>query len=86
MYYTPIAICEYIHRCDCCGRKNLKSTVLCQDDAGDMFNFGSTCATKHTGCDVANIRLETLTKVNHDKERNLPMGLVRRLDCGVGFD
>jgi len=37
-----------VHICDCCGKSNLKSTVLVDVD-GVLFHYGSTCATKHTG-------------------------------------
>ena len=36
--------------CDCCGRSNLKSTVVLRDlESGDFVFFGVTCAAKAQG-------------------------------------
>lgn len=33
--------------CDCCGKTNLKSTVIV-DMNGEILHYGSVCATRHT--------------------------------------
>lgn len=49
MGYTAICTDDSITTCDCCGRTNLKATVLMQSDLGDLVHFGRTCAARNTG-------------------------------------
>lgn len=39
---------DAVHTCDCCGKSNLKSTVVVEVN-GEILNYGSVCATRHTG-------------------------------------
>ena len=47
--YTAIATDDSVNTCDCCGKSNLKSTVVMLSSDGDIFHYGSTCATRNTG-------------------------------------
>jgi hypothetical protein len=49
MGYTAICTDDSITTCDCCGRTNLKATVLMQSDLGELVHFGRTCAARNTG-------------------------------------
>lgn len=49
MGYTAICTDDSITTCDCCGRVNLKATVLMQSDLGELVHFGRTCAARNTG-------------------------------------
>lgn len=48
MAFIIHGIDDSVHTCDCCGRSNLKNTVIVEDEAGEKFNYGSVCATRHT--------------------------------------
>jgi hypothetical protein len=39
---------DSVNTCDCCGRSNLKFTVLVELDNGELANYGSTCASRNT--------------------------------------
>jgi hypothetical protein len=47
--YKAIATDDSVNTCDCCGKSNLKHTVVMERDDGELFHFGSVCATKHSG-------------------------------------
>lgn len=49
MTFTAILIDDSITTCECCGRANLKATVLMQSDLGELVHFGRTCAARNTG-------------------------------------
>lgn len=45
--------------CDCCGKKNLRSTVAIRDlETGDDLFFGATCAARALMMQVADVRRE----------------------------
>ena len=47
---TALHIDDTVTTCDCCGRQNLKATVLMRnDETGAEFFFGRTCAARNTG-------------------------------------
>lgn len=46
---------DTVTTCDCCGKSNLKHTVIVDVD-GEVFNYGSTCATRHTGLKPGQIK------------------------------
>lgn len=46
---------DSVHSCDCCGKTNLKSTVLVMVD-GVLKNYGSVCATRNTGLSESHIK------------------------------
>ena len=47
--FTAICIDDSVNTCECCGRTNLKATVLMQSDLGEVVHFGRTCAARNTG-------------------------------------
>ena len=49
MGYTAICTDDSITTCDCCGRKDLKATVLMQSDLGELVHFGQICAARNSG-------------------------------------
>lgn len=59
---------DSITTCDCCGKSNLKHTVIIELDDGEIVHYGSVCATRNTGkaSKVINseIRAELARKVN----------------------
>ena len=40
---------DAVNACDCCGRANLKFTVVIELDDGDIVHYGQVCATRNTG-------------------------------------
>lgn len=48
---TFIALCldDSVTTCDCCGRTDLKATVLMQSDLGELVHFGQVCAARNSG-------------------------------------
>ena len=38
---------DAVNTCDCCGKTNLKATVIVEVD-GEVLHYGSVCATRHT--------------------------------------
>lgn len=40
---------DSVTTCDCCGRTNLKATVLMQLDCGGLAHFGQVCAARNSG-------------------------------------
>lgn len=49
MTYTAICTDDSITTCECCGRTNLKATVLMQSDLGELVHFGRICAARNSG-------------------------------------
>jgi hypothetical protein len=50
---------DTVTSCDCCGRQNLKATVLMRNsDTGAEFYFGRTCAARNSGKDQRQIKKE----------------------------
>ncbi len=47
--YTALHLDDSVTTCDCCGRTNLKATVLMRSDLGELFYFGRTCAARNSG-------------------------------------
>lgn len=47
--FTAICTDDSVTTCDCCGRTNLKATVLMQSDLGELVHFGRTCAARNSG-------------------------------------
>lgn len=46
---------DSVTSCECCGKSNLKSTVIVDVD-GEIMHYGSTCATRHTGVSSGGIK------------------------------
>ncbi len=40
---------DSVNTCDCCGKTDLKFTVIIELDSGDIAHYGSTCASRNTG-------------------------------------
>ena len=49
MTFTAICLDDSVITCDCCGRKDLKATVLMQSDLGELVHFGQVCAARNSG-------------------------------------
>lgn len=49
MSFTALFLEDSVTTCDCCGRTNLKATVLMRSDLGDLVHFGQTCAARNSG-------------------------------------
>lgn len=49
MTFAAICLDDSVTTCDCCGRANLKATVLMQSDLGELVHFGRTCAARNSG-------------------------------------
>ena len=56
--YKTLAIVDDVNTCDCCGKSDLKSTVAMEREDGEILHFGSVCATRHSGRDIAVIKNE----------------------------
>lgn len=44
---TILGTNDAVNSCDCCGKANLKSTVIIDID-GEIFHYGSVCASRNT--------------------------------------
>lgn len=40
---------DAVTTCDCCGKVNLKFTVIIELDDGDIAHYGQVCAARNTG-------------------------------------
>lgn len=70
----PIAICDSVTTCDCCGRTGLKKTVVLRDDNGAIRYHGTGCAAKaiygYSDAAINNrIRKEALTNQSYEEQR-----------------
>tara|TARA_Y100000590_G_scaffold80915_1_gene89864 strand:- start:251 stop:607 length:357 start_codon:yes stop_codon:yes gene_type:complete len=43
-----LGISDEVSICHCCGKKNLKRTVALEHDSGEVFYYGTTCASYAT--------------------------------------
>ena len=68
MNLKPIAITNDVTTCECCGRANLKSTVVMIDDEGNTSYYGSDCAEKVTGKHAAKIVSAARANMNKQAE------------------
>jgi hypothetical protein len=59
-----IGMSDDVNTCDCCGKTDLKRTVVLQDnETGETFHYGTTCATKRSnGCINAEERKNKIKK------------------------
>ena len=55
-----------VNTCDCCGKTNLKATVIVEVD-GEVLHYGSVCATRHTGLNSKEIKVAIQTEVDGRK-------------------
>lgn len=49
MSFTALCLDDSVNTCDCCGRKDLKATVLMQSELGELVHFGQVCAARNSG-------------------------------------
>jgi hypothetical protein len=47
--FTALHLDDSVTTCECCGRTNLKATVLMRSDLGELVHFGRTCASRNSG-------------------------------------
>lgn len=47
--YTFEAKTDEVTTCECCGKQNLKGTVVLKDQEGEFKFFGTTCAARALG-------------------------------------
>ena len=74
MALKPIAISDTVTTCDCCGRTNLKKTIVLKDDNGAIRYHGTGCAAKaihgYSDASVNNrIRKEALAAQTLEQQR-----------------
>ena len=53
---------DSITTCDCCGKSNLKLTVIIELDCGQIVHYGTTCAARNTGKSSKQINSEIRTE------------------------
>ncbi len=49
---------DSVTTCDCCGKSNLKSTVIMELDSGEIVHYGRVCARRNTGKEQKTITSE----------------------------
>ena len=54
-----IGTTEAVTTCDCCGKTDLKLTVIMLLETGQRVNYGTTCAGRNTGKSKREIRDES---------------------------
>lgn len=64
MNYEAIGTTDENTTCDCCGKVNLKITVVLRDDEGDFHYFGSSCAARATGWKTAYLNRQVIAADN----------------------
>lgn len=53
--------------CDCCGKMNLKLTVILEDnETGETVRYGVNCAAKAMGRDAKYVKNELVKVRNHE--------------------
>ena len=55
--YKILGLTDEVTTCECCGKQNLKHTVVL-DNGENMVHFGSSCAAKKLGQKQGAIELE----------------------------
>ena len=58
MTLRAIGTDDSVNTCDCCGKKNLKYTVVMVSTDGETLHYGSTCAARNSGKAPKQIRAE----------------------------
>ena len=67
---TALHIDDTVTTCDCCGRQNLKATVLMRNsDTGAEFFFGRTCAARNSSKTHKQIRQEIFNEQARKEQR-----------------
>ena len=79
--YKVIGISKDIQKCDCCGKEDIKKTVVMENmNDGTINYFGTTCATKINGFSYTKLnkvkfvldsnQLELVIRINRIKRNN----------------
>ena len=63
-----LGIEESVTTCDCCGKSNLKHTIVIELDDGDIVHYGSVCAVRNTGKARAVINTEIKAETKRVRE------------------
>ena len=59
---------DSVNECDCCGKSNLKMTVVVEVN-GEVMHYGCVCATRHTGLKSGEIK----KAIASEKERKVKL-------------
>lgn len=59
---------DSVNECDCCGKSNLKMTVVVEVN-GEVMHYGCVCATRHTGLKSGEIK----NAIASEKERKVKL-------------
>lgn len=92
MTFTALCLDDSVTTCDCCGRTDLKATVLMQSDLGELVHFGQVCAARNSG----KTRKQITTEIRAERDaafgrasnrlmdlRRAGTKLTREIICGV---
>ena len=67
--YQFIGTTDEVTSCDCCGRDNLKMTIVLQEkDGGEFTFFGSQCGAKALGWTVKDVN-KTAKNAKHERHQ-----------------
>lgn len=73
MFYQTLAeqvgVTDEITTCSCCGKENLKRTVVFKTNDGDFAYLGTTCATKATSKDIKPTKVNAQGQTEADQEK-----------------
>lgn len=70
--YAAVGTTDENTTCDCCGKSNLKMTVVLKDDEGNFHFFGRSCASRATGWKAAYLERRVIEANNkRDRAREL---------------
>jgi hypothetical protein len=71
--YRIVGISDEVITCECCGRDNLKKTIVVMDLEGNERYFGSNCASKYlkVKSKEVNERVRELEVAKKQKEKEL---------------
>ena len=53
---TNLGTTEEVTQCDCCGKANLKKTVVFESEYGEILYYGVVCASKVVGDTIDKIK------------------------------
>lgn len=64
---------DTVTTCDCCGRANLKATVLMLREDGGTAHYGRTCAARNSGKTSKQIQVEIYAEEARQQQRQRKM-------------
>lgn len=59
---------DAVNACECCGKQNLKFTVVMELDNGEIAHYGQVCAARNTGKTPAAIQAEIRTEAQRKRD------------------